>query len=309
MVSTNAESKGSAGIPGPKDRLLGALLHLIALLPLGAARALGRLFGYLLERIPNKQRRNALINIRLCFPHLTTEQALAFRARSLRENGMTYFEMPYLLLRPAEKVLSLIQEISGAELLERGNGRGVIVLSPHLGAWELAGLYLSSLGPTTTLYKPQRLLDGLILDARGRKGAELVPTSAQGVRRLMRALRRGEYAGILPDQEPKADKGATFAPFFGVPAFTMLLVARLAQKTGARVVFLFAERLPAGPGFRLHCLAAPGGIDSADEEVAARALNQGVEACISVCPEQYIWPYKRFRRRPDGLPKVYRGSL
>ena len=291
------------------DRWLAALLYLVSRLPLAVARALGWLFGFFLDKIPNKQRRNALINIELCYPQLSRERALVLRARSLRENGWTYAEIPYLLLRPADEVLSLIRSVSGEELVRRHDGRGVIVLSPHLGAWELAGLYLSSLGPTTTLYKPQRRLDKLILDARGRKGAALVPTSAQGVRKLIEALKRGEYVGILPDQEPKAHRGAVFAPFFGVPAFTMLLVSRLARKTGARVVFMFAERLPGQAGFHIHCLPAPEGIESQDEERAARALNQGVEDCISVCPEQYIWPYKRFRHQPAGMPRVYQGPL
>jgi KDO2-lipid IV(A) lauroyltransferase len=89
----------------------------------------------------------------------------------------------------------------------------------------------------------------------------------------------------------------------------MLLVSRLARKTQARVVFMFAQRLPRGGGFHVHCLPAPEGIDSEDDLVAAQALNQGVENCISVCPEQYIWPYKRFRHRPEGMPKLYRGPL
>jgi KDO2-lipid IV(A) lauroyltransferase len=308
-LTAHSETDRHSGGGALKDRLLGIVLHVVSHLPLSAAQGIGWLFGYLLEKIPNKQRRNALINIELCLPHLTREEALEFRASSLRENGKTYFEIAYLLLRPPGKVLSLISQVSGAELVQRRDGRGVIVLSPHLGAWELAGLYLSSLGPTTTLYKPQRVLDGLIFRARSRQGAQLVPTNSQGVRRLIHALKRGEYVGILPDQEPKADKGAVFAPFFGVPAFTMLLVARLARKTGARVVFMFAERLPGRGGFHIHCLQAPEGIDSADDRVAATALNRGVENCISKCPEQYIWPYKRFRHRPEGMPKLYRGAL
>ncbi len=303
-----------SGSPQPlpatlRDRLLAVFLYLISRLPLTSLQGLGWLFGYVLDKIPNKQRRNALINIELCFPHFSREQALAFRARSLRENGKTYFEMAYLLLRPADKVLSLIKGVSGGEFVRREDGRGLIVLSPHLGAWELAGLYLSSLGPTTTLYKPQELLDALIFEARGRAGAVLVPTDAQGVRRIMQALKRGESVGILPDQEPKAHRGAVFAPFFGVPAFTMLLVSRLARKTGSRVVFMFAERRAGGAGFHIHCLPAPDGIDAEDEEAAASALNRGVEQCIAVCPEQYIWPYKRFRHRPQGMEKLYRGKL
>jgi KDO2-lipid IV(A) lauroyltransferase len=259
-------------------------------------------------KIPNKQRRNALINIRLRYPHFDDEEALAFRRLSLLEYGKTYGEVAYLWMRPAEKVLSLVRQVSGGELLRR-DGRGVIVLSPHLGAWELAGLYLSTQGPTTTLYKPQPELDWLIREARGRGGAELVPTDPRGIRRLMQALRRGEYVGILPDQEPKANRGSVFAPFFGVPAFTMLLIARLARKTGARVIFMFAERLPRGKGFHLHCLPAPEGIDSEDDQEGATALNRGVEACVNTCPEQYVWAYKRFRKRPRGMPKLYTGPL
>lgn len=302
----------TAGQPLPetyKDRMLAVLLYLVARLPLRIAQTLGRGFGRVLARIPNKQRRNALINIELCLPGLSAQEARIFRDRSLEENGRTYFEMAYLLLRSPEKVLGLIRRVHGAELMAREDGRGVIVLSPHLGAWELAGLYLSSLGPTTTLYKPQPLLDALIFRARGRKGARLVPTNPNGVRRLMEALKRGEYVGILPDQEPKADRGSVFAPFFGVPAFTMLLVSRLARKTGARVVFLFAERLQEEGGFAIHCLPAPDGIDSGDDLIAATALNLGVERCVRICPEQYIWPYKRFRSRPDGLPRLYKGPL
>jgi KDO2-lipid IV(A) lauroyltransferase len=152
-------------------------------------------------------------------------------------------------------------------------------------------------------------LDDLILAARRRSGATLAPITARGIRSLVKGLEAGEYAGILPDQEPRADKGAAFAPLFGMPAWTMVLVNRLVRKSGARVIFMFAERLPAARGFRIHCLPAPDGIDSEDDAVAARALNEGIERCIDVCPEQYLWAYRRFRRRPEGAAKVYDGGL
>ncbi|MGB7552107.1 MAG: lysophospholipid acyltransferase family protein [Chromatiaceae bacterium] len=293
--------------PAWKEWLLEGVARGMALLPFGAAQALGWLTGTLLVLIPNKQRRNALVNLRLCRPDWSEAQARRFRNCALREESKTFIEIAYLLLRPVPRVLALIRETHGLECLERGQGRGLIVLSPHLGAWELAGLYLSTRGPTTTLYKPQPLGDVLVRQARARGGADLVPTDNAGIRRLLQALRRGEYLGILPDQEPKAEKGSVFAPFFGVPALTMLLVNRLARKTGAPVVFLFARRLPWGRGFALHCLPAPDGVDAEDDETAARALNQGVEACVAICPEQYVWSYKRFRTRPDGGPHPYHG--
>ena len=292
-----------------KDQLAQALVRLLARLPLPLLHRLGNGVGWLAARWPNRQRRNALINIGLCLPQLSAQDQVRLRDRNLQEFGKTYLEIGYLWLRPLDQVLGLVREVRGAELLRRLPGRGLIVLSPHIGAWELAGLYLAAQGPTAIFYKPQKYLDDLILAARRRSGAELAPITAKGIRGLVQALERGDSVGILPDQEPKADKGAVFAPLFGVPAFTMLLVNRLARRTGAPVIFLFAERLGLGEGFRIHCLPAPAGIDSEDDQTAAAALNRGIAQCVRTCPEQYVWPYKRFRRRPDGAPKVYTGPL
>lgn len=306
----------SAGVYGARpwgirlrDRIARTLVRLIARLPLALIHRLGNGVGWITARWPNRQRRNALINIGLCLPQLTTHEQVRLRDRNLQEFGKTYLEIGYLWLRPVDQVLGLVRDVRGAELLRRVPGRGLIVLSPHIGAWELAGLYLAAQGPTAIFYKPQKYLDDLILSARRRSGAELAPITPRGIRVLVQALERGDYVGILPDQEPKADKGAVFAPLFGVPAFTMLLVNRLARRTGAPVIFLFAERLGLGEGFRIHCLPAPEGIDSEDDQTAAAALNRGIEQCVRICPDQYVWPYKRFRRRPEGAPKVYTGPL
>ncbi|MBK1693214.1 lipid A biosynthesis acyltransferase [Chromatium weissei] len=285
------------------------LVQWLGLLPLTVLHRLGTAVGLLVQWWPNRQRRNALINIALCLPHLSREQQIELRNRNLREFGKTYFEIAYVWQRPLSQVLALVREVRGAEWLQRQPGQGLIVLSPHLGAWELAGLYLAAQGPTAIFYKPQQYLDAMIREARGRSGAELAPITAKGIRVLVQALARGEAVGILPDQEPKADKGAVFAPFFGIPAFTMLLVNRLARRTGAPVIFLFAERLTHDAGFRLHCVPAPSGIDSADDIEAATALNRGIAQCVMTCPEQYLWPYKRFRRRPAGATKIYTGAL
>jgi KDO2-lipid IV(A) lauroyltransferase len=292
-----------------RERWARRLLRLLARLPLSVLHALGATLGAAAAFFPNRQRRNALINIALHGPARPDEALVQTRDRSLREFGKTLFETARLWLQPEQRVLGLVREVRGGELLERRPGRGLIVLSPHLGAWELAGLYLAAQGPTAIFYKPQRLLDDLIVDARRRSGATLAPITARGIRILLDTLQRGDYVGILPDQEPREDKGAVFAPLFGVPAYTMLLVNRLARRSGAPVIFMVAERLPRARGFRVHCIAAPEGIDSDDDATAAAALNQGIERCIALCPEQYLWSYRRFRRRPPGAPKVYTGAL
>jgi KDO2-lipid IV(A) lauroyltransferase len=291
-----------------KRLLIIAILRGVGLLPWGGIQAVGRLLGELLVWVPNRQRRDALINIRLCLPKLGTAEQLALRRRSMIQFARTFVEMAAMWLWSPERVLALVRRESGTELLQREPGRGLIVLAPHLGSWELAGLYMASRGGITSMYRPQPHLDDLILTARQRSGASLVPDDVSGVKRLLRAVKKGGQIGILPDQVTREGTGSVFAPFFGIPAVTMLLVAGLARRSGARVVFLFAERLPGGRGFHLHCLPAPAGIDAENDQVAAAALNQGVEGCIRLCPEQYQWTYRRFRRRSDNSPSPYAGS-
>ena len=115
---------------------------------------------------------------------------------------------------------------------------------------------------------------------------------------MFKRLLAGGVVGILPDQQPKAGEGE-FAPFFGTPALTMVLLSRLAQRTGATVLFAFAERLPRGTGFRIHIRPAPEGIADPDLPAAVAALNRGVEECVRIAPSQYQWAYKRYSIRPQ----------
>jgi len=290
-----------------KRFLLVAALKAIALLPWPAIQALGRVVGELLVRIPNRQRRDALINIRLCFPDMDEARQLDLRRRTMIHFAKTYVELSAMWVWRKQRVLRLVCQEFGTELLRKEPDEGLIVLAPHLGSWELAGLYMANKGPITSMYRPQRHIDDIILAARQRNGAQLVPDNMRGVKQMLRTLKKGGVVGILPDQVTREENAGVFAPFFGVPAVTMLLVARLSRRTGARVVCLFAERRDRGAGFYLHCLPTPPGIDDPDDLVAATALNQAVEHCIEQCPEQYHWTYRRFRRRPGGAPTPYTG--
>jgi KDO2-lipid IV(A) lauroyltransferase len=224
------------------------------------------------------------------------------------ETGKLLLELGPLWLWPGARVLALVQgSVAGEEALA-GAGRhqrGAILLTPHLGAWEMAGLYYSSRHPLTILYRPSRLgLDELSVRGRGRVGGKVVATDARGVRALFTSLRNGEILGILPDQDP-GEEGGVFAPFFGIAANTMTLVSRLALKTGVPVFLTWAERLPCGRGYALHLRALPEVTAAASLEVSAAALNQGVEAAVRSLPAQYLWVYKRFKTRPPGEAKLY----
>lgn len=123
----------------------------------------------------------------------------------------------------------------------------------------------------------------------------------------LEARDRGDIIGILPDQSPKGASG-THAPFFGHPALTMTLLPRLLRGRDDHVVFLFAERLPKGRGFRYHEIEAGPEVADRDFARAAAAINAHVEALVRRCPEQYNWAYKRFHPAPEGQPSPYRSA-
>lgn len=290
------------------------LIHLVfrvlSWLPLRLTHAIAAALGDLIYRF-KATRSYAIVqtNIRLCHPHLDAHQQAELSRASLQETAKTFAELGALWLWPCHRTLALIRKVENEACMQAAfaQNKGVILLTPHLGAWEMAGLYASVNYPITSLYRvpKQQILENFVKQGRERCGATLVPTTQQGIRALLAALKRHEVIGILPDQDPTERGQGAFAPFFGMPAYTMLLVARLARKTGAPVIFTYAERLPRGQGFFLHFLPAPAGMTDADDTVAVTALSQGVEQCARGALPQYQWAYKRFKTRPEGEAAVY----
>lgn len=288
-----------------------ALLRLTAALPLAWNHRLGALLGGLLWRIPNPLRRIAERNLALCFPEQSALERNRLLRRNLQETAKGLLELGPLWLWPGERALELIRKpAAGEDALAAAVSRkqGVILVTPHLGAWELAGLYYSSRYPLTILYRPSRMgLDEISRRGRGRLGGQVVATDAGGLRALLTALHRGEALGILPDQDTGGvgDGEGLFAPFFGIAAGTMTLVSRLALKHQTPVFLTWAERLPHGQGYTLHLRALPAVTAAASLQASVAALNQGVEAAARALPEQYLWAYKRFKTRPPDEPKLY----
>ncbi len=293
-----------------RELFIKSLLHFLAALPLPVTHTIATWLGQWIARRPAFRITSVTqTNIRLCFPHLSEEAQTELVTHSLIETCKTFSELGTLWLRPPQQVLKLVRHVSGEESLQHAlqQGQGVILLTPHLGAWEMAGLYVSSHYPLTALYRPLKLagLHDLIYTARQRAGGRFMPTDQTGVRALYQALRRGDVVGILPDQVPSQVGTGVFAPFFGIPAYTIVLVSRFAQKTGSPVIYTFAERLPKGQGFHLCFLPAPKEIASENLAEAVTALNQGIEQCVQTCLAQYQWSYKRFKVRPAGEEEVY----
>ncbi|MGE3480102.1 MAG: lysophospholipid acyltransferase family protein [Gammaproteobacteria bacterium] len=287
--------------------LIKFILWLGAAMPLRAVHVLGAAGGWALARLPSEARRVSRINIARCLPQMDAADRERLVFRSLIETGKTAAETGPLWRWDQRRIDSLVRGVEGESALDAalGAGRGAILAMPHLGAWELTALYSSLRHRMTSLYRPPRLrgLDAMMTAARERFGATLVPADTAGVRALLKALRRGELLGILPDQEPGFGSGV-FSPFFGRPAYTMTLLARLVQQTGAPVFISYAERLAAGAGFRLHFLPLMPVPGASVEEITA-AVNTGIEACVRSLPQQYQWSYKRFKTRPAGETRFY----
>lgn len=284
-------------------------LKCLGKLPLGTVRQLGNVAGTIAARLPSDARRITRINIDLCFPEQTAEWRRAMVEKSMRETIITAFEMGPMWTGDSEDMLRHILSVEGEHLIKDAlaQGKGVVLLAPHLGNWELIGYFLSKQYDFGVMYQPGEYakLSQLILEARQKYRAQLVPTDKTGVMALFKRLKKAKLIGILPDQKPDRSSGV-MAPFFGVPALTQTLGPRLASQAKAEVVGGVCYRDRNAGGYRLHFFAVDPEVHDEDLAVACAAMNRSIEQWVRLCPEQYQWEYKRFGRRPRNLPDVYK---
>lgn len=276
------------------------LLKVIARLPLPLAHLLGALLGVALL-LRRRTRETVLGNLR--------RAGLYSPWRALRAAagvGRGILEMAPVWLRPVERARALVRECRGWEHVEaaRARGQGMLLLTPHLGCSELAGIYVAARVPLTALYRPPRQEWAHEVMKRGRERGQLltVPPTRAGVRALLGALKRNEAAFILPDQS--AGKGdGLWTPFLGRAAYMPTLPYRLLATSGAAPLLLFCERLPLGRGFRLWI--EPLDALPADTAAAMATVNARIEALIRRHPAQYLWSYRIHRRAPPAdLPEA-----
>ena len=294
----------------PSSSLLYAALWVLGHLPWRIRRAFALWISHATRFRNTREAQVAEVNLRLSLPHVDADSREQLRRDCLYHTALTALETAAVWTQPAERSLRWVREVENGHLLDAAEaaGRGVIVAAPHIGNWELFSVYLASRRRIGVVYRPpeRRVLEPLLIKVRSHPGIEPLRAEPNVVRRMLALLRVGGTLGILPDQRPKAGEGLR-APLFGVPALTMTLLPRLAQKTGAAVVFGFAERLPDSDGFRIRLLAPPNGLLDPDPVRSASALNAGIEACIALAPSQYQWTYKRYPARDaDGVHRYIR---
>lgn len=239
-------------------------------------------------------------NLALALPGLSSTERRALARRSLVSDARLALDLPATWTRSPERLLADLDDADAASRLVEAEryGRGVLLLVPHLGNWELLCLWLQARSPSnrpfTALYRPMRdpRVDDWVRARRTRSGAQLVPTDGAGLRALLRALRAGGIVGVLPDQVPPRGAGV-LAPFHGRDAWTMTLVRSLVRRCAPEV--MAATALHTSTGYRIRLLPVAAALGHADPRTAAAALNSTVERCIALAPEQYQWAYKRYR--------------
>ncbi|WP_291992514.1 lysophospholipid acyltransferase family protein [Candidatus Accumulibacter sp. ACC003] len=278
------------------------LFRILSRLPLSWLHALGSVLGWLTWLLSPTYRRHLHENMQLA---LGPTEARRVRAAAIGEAGKGMLELPCIWLRPLAETAARVVKVSGWELVEAASrkGQGILYLTPHLGCFEVTAQYLSTHAPITVLYRPPRQawLQTMIEAGRARAQLHLAAADLSGVRSLLKALKRGEAVGMLPDQAPRTGEGR-WLDFFGRPAYTMTLAARLVD-SGASVIMVWAERLPAGAGYHFHLQAPTQPIRGTIEERALQ-INQQIEVLVRQCPEQYLWGYNRYKgRRGSEAPQ------
>jgi KDO2-lipid IV(A) lauroyltransferase len=276
------------------------LFRLLGRFPLRLLHALGALVGWLAWFGSSTYRRHLKDNLALAYDPAA---AAAILPKAVAHAGRGVLELPWLWTRPKAEVVAMVKQVTGWEMVEAAwqRGDGILFFTPHLGCFEITAQYYAACAPITVLYRrPKQVwLQPFIESGRGSANFRLAPADLSGVRLLLKALKRREAAGMLPDQVPGTGEGQ-WAEFFGRPAYTMTLGARLSETERTTVLLAFAERLPGGAGYHLR-LRAPAIAGTLAERVVA--INRALEDLIRSCPQQYLWGYNRYKApRGSGGP-------
>jgi KDO2-lipid IV(A) lauroyltransferase len=278
------------------------LFKLIAYLPLRVLHRLGTLLGWATYLLSGKYAERLNENLAYCNAARDPSELQKVLRASVVEAGKSIAELPWIWRRPLAEVLAKVRNCYGREYLDEAHqsGRGVIVLTPHLGCFEIISLYVAAGLPVTAMYStPKRAwMDEMIRSGRQRGQMRLARADLGGVRTLFKALKRGEIIGLLPDQVPGAGEGE-WAEFFGRPAYTMTLVGRLLQSTGARLLLSHAVRRPHGEGYDIYFTP----LELDPEIPVTRQINAALEKVIRTCPSQYLWSYNRYKAPPGSMPE------
>lgn len=281
------------------------VLWLIHFLPFRVIVGIGNGLGALLYRVAAERRRVGEINVRLCFPEISEEARRCLLQDHFRMFTRALIERSILWWSGPERINSLIR-VEGVEHFEAVKDQSAILLTPHFVGMDAGGQWVAQHTDTVCMYANQKsvYMTELLLKKRARFGNQLLYSRQQGLRPIIKGMRKGMPFIYPPDQD-QGVKDGVFVPFFGIQAATMTSVSRIAQMTGAKVVPSITRVLPGAGGYVLTFYPAWENYPSGDEVADARRMNEFIEARVREMPEQYFWLHKRFKTRPEGEKKYY----
>ena len=265
---------------------------------MAAIQSFARATGSLLFKTNSSLRKTTEKNLSLAYPELTADERDILTQKSMQSQCMTYAESIKIWGSSTDYALSLISKIHGENIFLDAikTQKGVIVVVPHFGTWELLNVWLNQHSSPVIMYKPNKNedVDRFMLEARQRLNATLVPTDENGVRAIFKHLKSGGLTVILPDHVPK-ESGGIYSMFYGQNALSSTLVSKLASKTQCAVIGLSCLRCDDIDGFEIYVSKLSDDILSKDLQLSVDTLNKELEQMINTAPAQYIWGYKRFR--------------
>ena len=287
------------------------MMAAVGVLPRGAARAVGAGIGAVIWTLLGRLRSVGLRNLELAFPEKTVEERRRILRTLYRTLGWQIAEFCKMSGYTVESASRFIR-YDGLEnyVQARDKGKGVLVLTGHLGAWELSSFYHSLRGMPMSLVI--RRLDNPLVDAyvngiRCLHGNRVIHKD-DFARGLLTAMHNGETVGILMDTNMTPPQGV-FVPFFGVDACTASGLARVALRTGAAVLpgFLLWEesekRYVLRFGEELELVRT--GNAQADVLANTALFAKTTEDYIRRYPEQWLWVHRRWKTRPEGEERIY----
>lgn len=282
------------------------VLRVLSWLPMPVLWLSGSVLGHALSWLPSRSRRTVVRNLSLCFPDMSVVARRRMVARHFRRLGQLALTVGVAQWASARRLRRMMRYRNRQHYDEAlASGRRIILLAPHFLALDVAGMCLSQERPMISMYKTSKnaVVDWVMRRARSRFGGYMIERNAD-MRPLIRLLREGRPFYYLPDQEPGA-ADFVFAPFFGIPTATVTALSRIARLADAVVIPVCTRFLPYGRGYEAIFQPPLEDFPSKDFVRDATLMNVAIERGIADMPAQYMWTYKRFKRRPEGEPSLY----
>ena len=290
---------------------LSCLIFSFSVFNLYMIQNIGILIGFIISKFDTKISRVAKKNIDLCFPRFNKKEKEKLLYKVISNMSITGLEMFFIFSRNTNRSLKYIKHIYGEEKLKNlsSENRGLMVLGPHIGCYELGAMYFAQNYDTSMLYTPAKidLLNNILLASRSRLCSDMASADLNGIKLIIDKISKRNVVAMLTDQVP-VNAGGCYMDFFGIPTKTMTLPDKLYKKFRPAIIISYLIRNKIGYGYSLYIENLEPLIKkhNAMMNPVAYCFTKRYESIIKKFPEQYQWTYKRFKYNPNNID-FYKG--